>query len=108
MLDEECLRPSPVTDEMFLLKLSYTFQENPYFESCGCKNFSVPHHYSKDLHESANAALVTINRLPILSFRLRHYTGSVSDNFLMSNFCQLFLLPLLLTFKGHLLGWRIY
>ncbi|XP_042900119.2 unconventional myosin-Ib [Parasteatoda tepidariorum] len=60
MLDEECLRPGPVSDETFLYKLTQACQDNPYFESRGCRNFiadsTLPHH----------------------SFRVRHYAGAVT------------------------------
>ncbi|GFY19669.1 unconventional myosin-Ib [Trichonephila clavipes] len=58
LLDEECLRPGPVSDETFLYKLTQACQDNPYFESRGCRNFiadsTLPHH----------------------SFRVRHYAGA--------------------------------
>ncbi|GFT88674.1 unconventional myosin-Ib [Nephila pilipes] len=60
LLDEECLRPGPVNDETFLYKLTQACQDNPYFESRGCRNFiadsTLPHH----------------------SFRVRHYAGAVT------------------------------
>ncbi|EEC12472.1 myosin IA, putative, partial [Ixodes scapularis] len=60
MLDEECLRPEPVSDDTFLYKLTKVCQESPYFESKGCKNFM------------ADASL------PSQCFRLRHYAGAVT------------------------------
>ncbi|GFR18852.1 unconventional myosin-Ib [Trichonephila clavata] len=60
LLDEECLRPGPVSDETFLYKLTQACKDNPYFESRGCRNFiadsTLPHH----------------------SFRVRHYAGAVT------------------------------
>ncbi|XP_022240517.1 unconventional myosin-Ib-like isoform X3 [Limulus polyphemus] len=60
LLDEECLRPGPVSDETFLFKLTKACQDNPYFESRGCKNF------------------LSDNTLSYQSFRLRHYAGAVT------------------------------
>lgn len=60
MLDEECLRPGPVSDETFLYKLTKACQESPYFESKGCKN------------------LMTDVSVPPQCFRLRHYAGAVT------------------------------
>lgn len=65
MLDEECLRPGPASDESFLYKLTKVCQESPYFESKGCKN----------LIGGATAADVS---LPPQCFRLRHYAGAVT------------------------------
>ncbi|GBO35678.1 Unconventional myosin-Ib [Araneus ventricosus] len=60
LLDEECLRPGPVSDETFLYKLTQACQDNPYFESRGCRNF------------------VADSTLPHHSFRVRHYAGAVT------------------------------
>ncbi|KAG8177886.1 hypothetical protein JTE90_001718 [Oedothorax gibbosus] len=60
LLDEECLRPGPVSDETFLYKLTQSCQDNPYFESRGCRNF------------------VADSTLPHHSFRVRHYAGAVT------------------------------
>ncbi|KAH6930555.1 hypothetical protein HPB50_014721 [Hyalomma asiaticum] len=61
MLDEECLRPGPATDESFLYKLTKVCQDSPYFESKGCKNLT-----------GADVSL------PPQCFRLRHYAGAVT------------------------------
>lgn len=66
MLDEECLRPGPVSDDTFLYKLTKVCQESPYFESKGCKNFM------------ADASL------PSQCFRLRHYAGAVRKTLSLS------------------------
>ncbi|KAL1422174.1 hypothetical protein MTO96_022386 [Rhipicephalus appendiculatus] len=63
MLDEECLRPGPATDESFLYKLTKVCQDSPYFESKGCKNLT---------------GAATDVSLPPQCFRLRHYAGAVT------------------------------
>ncbi|KAH9369050.1 hypothetical protein HPB48_002604 [Haemaphysalis longicornis] len=63
MLDEECLRPGPASDESFLYKLTKVCQESPYFESKGCKNL---------IGAAADVSL------PPQCFRLRHYAGAVT------------------------------
>ncbi|RWS12427.1 unconventional myosin-Ib-like protein, partial [Dinothrombium tinctorium] len=75
MLDEECLRPNPVTDELFLHKLIQTCQENPYFESHGCKSFVVDIHHKSEIHSLSNPS---VGALPHHCFRIRHYAGSVT------------------------------
>ncbi|XP_067131033.1 unconventional myosin-Ib isoform X1 [Centruroides vittatus] len=60
MLDDECFRPGPITDETFLFKLTQVCQDNPYFESRGCRNFTSD------------------SSLPHQCFRLRHYAGAVT------------------------------
>lgn len=58
---------------MFLQNLTQTCQDNPYFESHGCKSFVVPHlHLPCELqHNPANSSL------PQQCFRLRHFAGTV-------------------------------
>ena len=81
MLEEECLKPMPINDELFLQNLCKEFQDSPYFESSklyyeshGCKNFVVvPHlNISCEQHNPGSTS-----SLPQQCFRLRHFAGTV-------------------------------
>ncbi len=85
MLDEECLRPNPVNDEVFLQNMTKACSDNPYFESLddpyfeshGCKSYVVPLlNISCESHNPQHCG--STSSLPQHCFRLRHFAGTVS------------------------------
>ncbi|XP_072423152.1 unconventional myosin-Ib-like [Chiloscyllium punctatum] len=64
MLDEECLRPGPVTEFTFLKKLNQVFSSHQHFES----------------KETMNSKFITDTTLTDSCFRVQHYAGRVTYN----------------------------
>lgn len=77
MLDDECMR-THVSDDNFLHKVTQTCQDNPYFESHGCKSL-VPHTFLGPAELQCSADDPAVLPVPFASFRIRHFAGTVSD-----------------------------
>lgn len=98
MLDEECLRPNLVSDEIFLHQITKSCQENSYYkcqETFGCRNFNQPSCSAiKSNTFIGNLIPNLISLSSLSSFKVRHFTGSVSVFF----YLPLHLLSLILLF----------
>ncbi|XP_075757940.1 LOW QUALITY PROTEIN: unconventional myosin-Ia [Pelodiscus sinensis] len=64
LLDEECLRPGPVTDQTVLAKLNQRFAQHEHYES----------------RETQSARRIMDASLPSTCFRIHHYAGKVTYN----------------------------
>ncbi|CAG2162923.1 unnamed protein product [Oppiella nova] len=86
LLDEECLKVTPITDEMFLQNMSkacednpyFDSQDNPYYESHGCKNFVVVPHLNISCEPHNPGSASSLPPLPNHCFRVRHFAGTVT------------------------------